>query len=544
MKYILYARKSTEEDDRQVLSIEAQLVELQEYAAKEKLEIVASFCEAKTAKEPGRIKFIERGKADGIISWHPDRLARNSVDGGKIIHFVDRGLIKSLKFPTFWFEATPQGLFMLNIAFGQSKYFVDNLRENVKRGLRQKIRNGTWPGWAPVGYLNNAKTRGIDVDSEKAPKVKKLFEMYATGAYTLHSLANWCKEKGLRGNLGKEIALSNVQSILQNIFYIGLMKYGGEIHEGQHEPLISKKLFDSCREVMSKRGKFHYVRKNDFAFLGLMKCASCGCSITAEKQKGHHYYRCTRKKGPCQEKHYLREEILTEQITSYLQKVSLSSQDTEKVLAALDREQDKARESAQSEVIVLKEQLSQVEAKLQKLLDIYLADALSTEEYAAKKQSLLSQKVSLSEKITDFETKGLSWLEPAREFVKSLNQAANLLSSPNPIAMTTFLKNIGSNHILRNREFVFTPKIEYELVAERSEANQNSLTFPVWCTLQDSNLRPTRCKRVALPTELSVQDIFLYPVPTCTSFKEFFPPHRITSLIIRLTVNQCPWTMF
>ena len=238
------------------------------------------------------------------------------------------------------------------------------------------------------------------------------------------------------------------------------------------------------------------------------------------------------------------QEILTEQITSYLQKVSLSSQDTEKVLAALDREQDKARESAQSEVIVLKEQLSQVEAKLQKLLDIYLADALSTEEYAAKKQSLLSQKVSLSEKITDFETKGLSWLEPAREFVKSLNQAANLLSSPNPIAMTTFLKNIGSNHILRNREFVFTPKIEYELVAERSEANQNSLTFPVWCTLQDSNLRPTRCKRVALPTELSVQDIFLYPVPTCTSFKEFFPPHRITSLIIRLTVNQCPWTMF
>ena len=494
MKYILYARKSTEEDDRQVLSIEAQLVELQEYAAKEKLEIVASLCEAKTAKEPGRMKFaemlslIERGKADGIISWHPDRLARNSVDGGKIIHFVDRGLIKSLKFPTFWFEATPQGLFMLNIAFGQSKYFVDNLRENVKRGLRQKIRNGIWPGWAPVGYLNNPKTRGIDVDSEKAHKVRKLFEMYATGAYTLHSLANWCKKKGLYGNLGKEIALSNVQSILQNIFYIELMKYGGEIHEGQHEPLIPKKLFDTCQEVMAKRGRVHEVHKNDFAFLGLLKCASCGCSITAEKQKGHNYYRCTKKKGLCQEKHYLREEVLTEQITSYLQKVSLSSQDTEKVLAALDSEQDKARESAQDEVIVLKEQLLQVEAKLQKLLDIYLNDALSTEEYTAKKQSLLSQKVTLAEKITDFETKGLSWLEPAREFVKSLNQAANLLSSPNPTAMTTFLKNIGSNHILRNRQFVFTPKIEYKLIAERSEANQNSLTFPFWCPHQESNL--------------------------------------------------------
>src|SRR3989338_766454 len=213
------------------------------------------------------------------------------------------------------------------IKIDNSKIFVDNLRENVKRGLRQKIRNGVWPGWAPVGYLNNAKTRGIDVDSEKATKVRKMFEMYATGAYTLHALANWCKEKGLRGNLGKEIALSNVQSILQNIFYIGLMKYGGEIHEGQHEPLISKKLFDSCQEVMSKRGRVHEVHKNDFAFLGLLKCASCGASITAEKQKGHNYYRCTKKKGLCQEKHYLREEALTEQIKSFLKKVSLPSQD-------------------------------------------------------------------------------------------------------------------------------------------------------------------------------------------------------------------------
>ncbi|MBU3965621.1 recombinase family protein [Patescibacteria group bacterium] len=127
MKYFIYTRKSMEDDDRQILSIESQLAELREFAAKEKLEIVASFREAKTAKEPGRTKFaemlkqIEQGKSNGILSWHPDRLARNSVDGGKIIHMIDRGLIKSLKFPTFWFEPTPQGLFMLQIAFGQSK---------------------------------------------------------------------------------------------------------------------------------------------------------------------------------------------------------------------------------------------------------------------------------------------------------------------------------------------------------------------------------------------------------------------------------------
>ena len=381
---------------------------------------------------------------------------------------------------------------MLNIAFGQSKYFVDNLRENVKRGLRQKIRNGVWPGWAPVGYTNNPKTRAIDIDTDKAQKVMKMFKLYATGEYTLHSLANWCKENGLVGNLGKPLVIANIQKNLQNIFYLGLMKWKGEIFEGKHKPLISKKLFDKCQEVMSKRGKVQEVRKHHFAFLGLLKCSSCGCSITGERQKGHNYYRCTKKKGLCQEKHYLREEALTEQIKSFLQKVSLSSQDTEKVLAALDSEQDKARRDARAHVGILKGQLAQVETKLQKLLDVYLADALSTEEYAAKKQSLLSIKVVLSEKITDFETKGLSWLEPAREFVKSLNQAANLMQTDNLSELPTFLKNIGSNHVLENRQFVFAPKIQYKLVAERSEANPSCLRIPTWCSGEDLNLHAFR----------------------------------------------------
>ncbi len=508
MKYIIYARKSTEEDDRQVLSIEAQLVELKEFAAKEKLEIVASFQEAKTAKEPGRIKFaemlaiLESGKADGILSWHPDRLARNSVDGGKIIYFVDRGLIKSLKFPCFWFEPTPQGLFMLNIAFGQSKYFVNNLRENVKRGLRQKIRNGVWPSWAPVGYSNNPKTRGIDIDSEKAPKVKKIFEKYATGVYPLNSLANWCEKKNLLTNTGNKISLSNVQHILQNPFYIGLMRYKGEIFEGTREPLISKKLFDKCEEVMAKRGKVRPDRKHSFPFLGLMKCASCGCSITAQYAKGnggiYTYYRCTKKRGVCQEK-YLDERNLLEQIKNFLQKVSLSSQDMKKVLAALDTEEVQAKEQSQSEVVNLKLQLSQIETKLQKLLDVYLDDALTQKEYATKKDALISQKVELIEKITDFEQKGLSWLEPAREFIKSLNQAANLLESENLSEMTTFLKNIGSNHILRNREFLFAPKNPYNLLAERRVSRREDLTFPTWCPRQESNLQRLLRREVLYP---------------------------------------------
>ena len=184
----------------------------------------------------------------------------------------------------------------------------------------------------------------------------------------------------------------------------------------------------------------------------------------------------------------MREEVLSEQIKSFLQKVSLSSQDTEKILAALETEQEQAKQQARSKVESLKKQLSQVETKLAKLLDMFLADALSTEEYAAKKQELLSQKMELQEKISDFEQKGLSWLEPAREFVLSLNQATKLLSAENPSEMTTFLKNIGSSHILRNRQLIFSPKIPYNLIAERSEANRNHLQIPYWCRREDSNL--------------------------------------------------------
>ena len=491
MKYVLYARKSTEEDDRQVLSIQAQLAELSSYSAKEKFDIVASFYEAKTAKEPGRTKFgemlsfIQSGKANGILAWHPDRLARNSVDGGQIIHLIDRGLIRSLKFPTFWFEPTPQGLFMLNIAFGQSKYFSDNLRENVKRGLRQKIRNGVWPGWAPVGYTNNPKTRGIEVDGVNAPKVRKLFEMYSTGAHTLGSLANWCAENKLLTNAHNPISLSNVQHILQNPFYTGLMRYKSEIFEGTHEPLVAKKLFDRVQEVMQKRGKVRPDRKHSFAFLGLMKCASCGCSITAQYAKGnggiYTYYRCTKKRGACNER-YISETMLAEQVKDFLQKVSLSSQDTQKVLAALEQDEKQAKTEARTEAENLKAEIQNLDNQLEKLLNLYLADALSTDEYAAKKNVLMTQKATLTEKVADIEQRGVSWLEPAREFVKSLNQAANLLERNDLSGMTAFLKNIGANHSLRNRELQFEPEVRYARAAAPCEAASSTLQFPTWCS--------------------------------------------------------------
>ena len=145
-KFFIYTRKSTDDKDRQVRSISDQLSELKDLALKEQLEVVDVFVEKQTAKIPGRpvfnemIERMEKGEASGILAWHPDRLARNSVDGGKIIYLVDTGVIVEMKFPTFWFDPTPQGKFMLSIAFSQSKYYVDNLSENIKRGHRNKVK--------------------------------------------------------------------------------------------------------------------------------------------------------------------------------------------------------------------------------------------------------------------------------------------------------------------------------------------------------------------------------------------------------------------
>src|SRR3990167_3228978 len=202
-KYFLYARKSTEDDDHQIMSIEAQLFELREYACRENVEILAEFTEAKSAKKPGREKFnemislVEKNEGVGILSWHPDRLARNSVDGGKVIYLVDTQKIVSLRFPTFWFEPTPQGLFMLQVAFGQSKYYSDNLKQNINRGIRQKLRRGEWLTKAPFGYVNNPKTRRIEPDKVRSRLVVSAFKEFATGKHCFGTISQFLAEHGV-----------------------------------------------------------------------------------------------------------------------------------------------------------------------------------------------------------------------------------------------------------------------------------------------------------------------------------------------------------
>ncbi len=424
-KFFLYARKSTDVEDKQVLSIEAQITELRAYAKQEGLHISEELIEKQSAKIPGRpifnnmVERIERGEANAILAWHPDRLARNSVDGGRLISLLDSGRLAGMKFPTFWCENTSQGKFMLNIAFGQSKYYVDSLAESTKRGLHQKVRRGEYPVLAPVGYLNDPRTKTVVVDKKKSVIIHRAFELYAKNGSRLEDIANFLAQSGIHSKNGKRLHRDRISFILSNPFYVGLFRYAGEVHEGKHQPVVSKKIFDKVQEVLRQRGKPKTKEKVPKPFTGLFRCGECGMGITAEIQKGHAYYRCTKKSRSVKcTQPYVREEAINEQLSSLLQKFSLRPDWAKGMMKMLGKEKIGTAQSATAFVRENEIKIRAIQTKPQRLLDGYLEQDIEREIYRTEKAKMLSEKKSLEEQMARIEQKRTGWLEPMAEWIK------------------------------------------------------------------------------------------------------------------------------
>jgi DNA invertase Pin-like site-specific DNA recombinase len=499
MRYFLYARKSTDEPDRQILSIEAQLTELREYALKERLLIAREFIESKTAKEPGREVFnemiaaLEQGAAQGIIAWHPDRLARNSVDGGRIIYLVDTGKITALKFPTFWFDPTPQGKFMLSIAFGQSKYYVDNLSENIKRGIRQKLRNGVWPGWAPLGYLNEKNLRTIVADPEKAPLVKKVFDLYATGNYPMAQIRNMVNDLGLIGKKNKTLTTSNYQHILKNHIYYGLLKYKGETYEGTHPPLISKKLFDRCQEVMLSKSKPKTPGLKPFVYRGMFRCGECGCCITMEFKKGRSYMHCSKRKGPCSQR-FSRETDIELQLREEIKSVALCSAWASEILAHLEKEKSASAQAGGAVIKDLQAGLEPIAKKLDSLLDLALNGQLTHEEYAIKKAELIGKKKAIQEKLEVCRKKDYDRFTPVIDFFAEASHVGELAEAGNPEEIRDFVKKTGSHFRLRDKKIAVEYKnhwrILHNFLSRPAGKKEKNAETPNWWRCRESHPSP------------------------------------------------------
>lgn len=342
MGYFLYARKSQEDDGRQVQSIGDQLQIGHDLAHSSGIEIAEVFQEARSAKRPGRALFnemiarIENGEADGIIAWHPDRLSRNAVDAGIIIDLLDRGKLRDLKFQSYKFENTPEGKWMLNIVLGQSKYQVDKLSTDVKRGLRSKLEKGHYPQLAPPGYRNNREEHTVEADPQRFEMLQRAMKLVLTGAYSAPQALSVLNEQwGFRTiqrarSGGKPLARSAFYRMLSDVFYTGLMEHGGQIYPAKHPAMLTQGEFDALQVILKRKSV--YRQKQEFDFTGLIRCGKCGCLITAETKRKHYkgtgrtvaytYYHCTGGRGGCT-KQSVTHEMIETQIKALLSGVRL-----------------------------------------------------------------------------------------------------------------------------------------------------------------------------------------------------------------------------
>ena len=345
LKYCLYARKSTESDERQALSIDSQVKEMLQIAERENIDVVEIRRESKSAKDSNNrpvfkelIQDIDQGKFNAILTWAPDRLSRNAGDLGSLVDLMDQKKLFSIRTYGQTFSNSPNEKFLLMILCSQAKLENDNRGINVKRGLRARCELGLWPTVPPTGYLKEKRMDRKNecyIDPDRAPVIKQMFEKVAYEKWSGRKLFHWLKfELNFRTHAGKKhLSLGNIYRILENTFYYGEFEYprgSGNWYQGKHDPIITKELFNQVQDQVKNS---QLVRKEniEFAFTKIMKCGLCGSGVSAtekwKKQKNgppkrHVYYGCTKAKDKNCKCGYISETELIKQLQQHLDTIN------------------------------------------------------------------------------------------------------------------------------------------------------------------------------------------------------------------------------
>jgi len=344
LRYCLYARKSTESDEKQAMSIDSQIKEMLRIAQRNTLKVVEIKREAHSAKDTGQrpvfnqmLNEIREGKFNAIITWAPDRLSRNAGDLGALVDLMDQKILQEIRTYGQKFSNSPNEKFLLMILCSQAKLENDQKGINVKRGLRAKCEMGLWPAPAPTGYLNENRTdrKGhVLVDPIRAPIIKQMFEKVANEQYSGRKLHRWLREIDFKTKNGKPLWLSTINKILNTSFYCGTFEYprgSGNWYTGVHKAIISRELFEKVQQKISTEREVKYAVK-EFAFTRLMKCGLCGSGVTAEEKfkklknggtNRHVYYGCTRARDLQCKCGYLREQDLILQLIQIIDEINL-----------------------------------------------------------------------------------------------------------------------------------------------------------------------------------------------------------------------------
>lgn len=342
IKFCLYARKSSESDERQAISISSQIKEMLAIAKKDNLIISKTYKESCSAKKSGQrqvfnklIKEIDVGFYSGIITWSPDRLSRNAGDLGMLIDLMDENKLKKIVTYSQTFTNNPNEKFLLMLLGSHAKLENDNRSINIKRGIKNQCLLGYWPGQVPLGYLSKTVNgvRKIYIDPKRGKLIAKVFQKVASGL-PVKKLIQWINsETILRSKSGKFIPKSVIYTILRNSFYHGKFIYNGIEYQGNYKPLISKALFKQVQGKLRPFRNTYRKAKDNYSLGKFLKCSICDSPMHRESKyrklkngssRFHVYYRCSRKKNKkCKAKHISEEKVLR-QITNLIESVDLS----------------------------------------------------------------------------------------------------------------------------------------------------------------------------------------------------------------------------
>lgn len=418
LKYCLYARKSSEAEEKQALSIDSQIKEMLTLAERDGINVVDMYRESHSAKACGMrpvfnelVNDIRTGKFNAILVWHPDRLSRNAGDLGALVDLLDENKLLEIRTFSQRFTNNPNEKFLLMILGSQAKLENDNKSINVKRGLRTRVEMGLWPSNPPTGYLihpDRTMKCHVILDPQRVYVIKMMFEKVAYEKWSGRTLYGWLKEDlkfKTRGN--KPFTLGNIFTVLRNHFYCGLLEYprkSGKWYAGKHEPIISQELFKEVQKVLSSHKSVKSNRK-EFAFTRLMKCGLCGSGITArEKYKDliggsrqkYIYYTCSRYHDKNCKNRCLREESLVRQLSEIIETI-----DVDKIGISAQLEQEMKRVSDfRNNILGLNEE----EERVQNTIDVkayakYILKQGGIEEKRELMQSFTSKLVLISKKV-------------------------------------------------------------------------------------------------------------------------------------------------
>jgi site-specific DNA recombinase len=353
------------------------------------------------------------------------------------IHLIKEGEVLSK-------DSKSHAKFVHGIKVLLAKNYIDNLSEEARKGMTEKAEQGLYPSYAPIGYKNNLETRQIEVDLSALPYIRKLFEWYASGNYSLSQVAKKIGELGLRSRSGKQIPKSSIERILKNPIYYGDFTWNGRLYKGKHQPIVSRELWDQVQEAFRKTNRPQQTRRN-FPFTGMLKCAFCGCTITAELKKGKYiYYHCTGSKGSCPKPH-VRQEVLEKKLGEVIKGIHISDEIKDWIIKAL-RESHKEEKSYHDRIIKgLQSEYNQIQDRIDKAYEDKLDGKIPEDLFLRSMNRWRKEQDRILYQINQYKGANRFYLDEGVKILELANKAYLLYKKQDAYQKARLLKTVQSN---------------------------------------------------------------------------------------------------